>query len=560
MGNQLPKGRKQGGDQKVLSKGDLHKGMYNGTGLYHCFLNVVIQSLWHLRSFRERFLALDYTHVCLRKPCAFCALRAIFTMYKFGAEKVIPPEGLRKALSEIYKTNLRFQLETMADATECLDEILKLMHCDHTGIVDVRKYDEIACTPQCISHAAFGALIMDQKQCVACGATSDPVVNNSFVFNVYAQQLLSNKSKSLQKMLGGVGISGFYTSVKKQWSTQKYSCPGDPDENKDEKQNRCRGKAKLRRWCLGLPEVFAVNITWPEEPSKSLIEGVMSKLQLQLKISKLLEFPKHLSKAASKHDLALSGMICYYGRHYFATFRDSMSKKWLLLNDKSISVLGSWKDVIRRCEAGKWQPTMAFYESKCSHVKSSIHLARSMIQRKSVTNRPPSSLPPPPPTRVSKFSPGHEVKIDIQSVGSNLAVETYQTSPSTLNTWVCKECGRKWDVKTPSLKCPMCDTLNTPTNNNPIPALPSPPSNPTTRKRKNEKSPEMSENQSRSSTYQGEGKDDKCRDHSGEGGEEEIGGGKVWVCRACGREHWNDLGFCVMCDRERTGKPSPLFL
>eukprot|EP00954_Amorphochlora_amoebiformis_P002214 173294-Amorphochlora_amoeboformis.AAC.1 len=87
----------------------------------------------------------------------------------------------------------------------------------------------------------------------------------------------------------------------------------------------------------------------------------------------------------------------------------------------------------------------------------------------------------------------------------------------------------------------MCDTLNTPTNNNPIPALPSPPSNPTTRKRKNEKSPEMSENQSRSSTYQGEGKDDKCRDHSGEGGEEEIGGGKVWVCRACGREHWNDL-------------------
>lgn len=29
------------------------KGLVNETGQYNCFLNVVIQSLWHLRSFRR---------------------------------------------------------------------------------------------------------------------------------------------------------------------------------------------------------------------------------------------------------------------------------------------------------------------------------------------------------------------------------------------------------------------------------------------------------------------------------------------------------------------------
>lgn len=32
------------------------KGMENPTGYNNCFINVVIQSLWHLGSFRHRFL------------------------------------------------------------------------------------------------------------------------------------------------------------------------------------------------------------------------------------------------------------------------------------------------------------------------------------------------------------------------------------------------------------------------------------------------------------------------------------------------------------------------
>jgi hypothetical protein len=71
-------------------------------GAFHCFLNVVIQSLWHLRcacraaaaapgathgyslrsTFRARFAALEYAHHCKVSPCVFCSLRGVFAQYE----------------------------------------------------------------------------------------------------------------------------------------------------------------------------------------------------------------------------------------------------------------------------------------------------------------------------------------------------------------------------------------------------------------------------------------------------------------------------------------------
>lgn len=42
-----------------LARLRLVRGLSNDSGLNNCFLNVVIQALWHLRSFREALLALE---------------------------------------------------------------------------------------------------------------------------------------------------------------------------------------------------------------------------------------------------------------------------------------------------------------------------------------------------------------------------------------------------------------------------------------------------------------------------------------------------------------------
>jgi Ubiquitin carboxyl-terminal hydrolase len=61
----------------------LSVSQHNATGKYHCFLNAVIQSLWHVQSFRERFESLAYVHNHAPRakdemPCLFCSLRDIF--------------------------------------------------------------------------------------------------------------------------------------------------------------------------------------------------------------------------------------------------------------------------------------------------------------------------------------------------------------------------------------------------------------------------------------------------------------------------------------------------
>jgi hypothetical protein len=60
------------GEPTPLPKRD-EKGLENQIGDNNCFLNVVIQALWHLDSFRIKFTTMkrDHKH---HDPCAFCAL------------------------------------------------------------------------------------------------------------------------------------------------------------------------------------------------------------------------------------------------------------------------------------------------------------------------------------------------------------------------------------------------------------------------------------------------------------------------------------------------------
>ena len=54
------------GDKEGVKRLCLVRGLRNDSGLNNCFLNVVIQCLWHLQSFREALLSLQPQ---ARPPC-----------------------------------------------------------------------------------------------------------------------------------------------------------------------------------------------------------------------------------------------------------------------------------------------------------------------------------------------------------------------------------------------------------------------------------------------------------------------------------------------------------
>jgi uncharacterized UBP type Zn finger protein len=96
----------------------MKKGLKN-EGDNHCFLNVVIQILWHLRSFRSTFVSAS--HRCAQddeETCVFCSLRHIFLDFESSESACIPPCELRRALSHAFAG--QFEVGQMADASEAL--------------------------------------------------------------------------------------------------------------------------------------------------------------------------------------------------------------------------------------------------------------------------------------------------------------------------------------------------------------------------------------------------------------------------------------------------------
>ena len=57
----------------------------------------------------------------------------------------------------------------------------------------------------------------------------------------------------------------------------------------------------------------------------------------------------------------IRSMVCYYGQHYMA-FVVLNDTQWYMFDDANIVHIGSWSDVISKCEAGRVQASVVFYE------------------------------------------------------------------------------------------------------------------------------------------------------------------------------------------------------
>jgi hypothetical protein len=60
----------------------------------------------------------------------------------------------------------------------------------------------------------------------------------------------------------------------------------------------------------------------------------------------------------------LSSMVCYYGQHYQAIVWRPEQQLYMLFDDASVSRVGSWQQVVAKCQAGRIQPSVLFYQAE----------------------------------------------------------------------------------------------------------------------------------------------------------------------------------------------------
>ncbi|KAJ4707515.1 Ubiquitin carboxyl-terminal hydrolase-related protein [Melia azedarach] len=316
-----------------------------------CFLNAIIQSLWNLREFREEFtsrLLSNHKHIGI--PCAVCSLYDIFAALSIATAdnrgETVAPKPLVIALRTGYENTF---LEGQKDkASQFLQFILESLHESFNVAFSDFESDEYGGPLDCFSagcfvHRIFGMDHYERLNCFKCHVESRHQKYTSLSLDVTAYNLRMMKNKHRK--------SSFDVLLKLAEMNGQLSCEGCGQIN----------HIYHTLWCL--PHIFTIVLGWQraEESSKD-ISTTLSALSNELDLSVLFQGYQ------SDNIYFLIEVVCFSEgqQRYICFIYNHKHGKYVLHDDTTVKVIGSWNDVAAICDAMHLKPQLLFYIHKCS--------------------------------------------------------------------------------------------------------------------------------------------------------------------------------------------------
>eukprot|EP00743_Colponemidia_sp_Colp-15_P012560 GILK01014338.1.p1 GENE.GILK01014338.1~~GILK01014338.1.p1 ORF type:complete len:801 (+),score=115.39 GILK01014338.1:238-2403(+) len=339
---------------------NVNVGLINPLGAQNCFLNVIIQALWHLDSFRSKYATVpEHSHSQVNPHCITCDLKTLFRKYEMtgtseAGSMTVAPDSLRFDLDYLYEGK-KFRMGEMADATEAFIAMLNAIHASSLPVqMNAEEAESVPCTPLCVAHSIFWCSFCEQESC-RCGATSEvqPYDFSTFTFNAYISELFNPESDQFYTV--AEYLHKLPAALARTVRTKKNSCV---DTGSD-----CPFNQTIREmYIMNSPEVFTVGLVWPESrPPIQLMIHLLASLTPVLNL-------KQIFRSSVEDPLAYEfrGMVCYYGMHYIAFFRSNhLFGQWIMFNDSQVEPMGAWNRVVEKCLRERCHPTILFFE-RCS--------------------------------------------------------------------------------------------------------------------------------------------------------------------------------------------------
>ncbi|CAM9448712.1 unnamed protein product [Discosporangium mesarthrocarpum] len=366
-----------GGDL-TSSVAPMPRGLTNATGQNNCFLNVVVQSLWHLDAFRTQFARTgsaaaigggawdrdhkvggggrlcfevknqetDQTHGCSEEPSRLVesSLRSVFQELSVAGEEGASPgaegsaggmegegeaaarntsasvEALRQALSKL--SNARFGVGKMDDAAEAMEAILS---CLEQG------------TCSRVIQRVFTMTIREALTCPRCGTVSPekPTEYGANVFYAHVSALREARDK------WGKGHRPFDDILKDAShgdlvACRQFSCPLAQRRERLPSQRSMTGQR---------PSVFTLGLVW-NNWGPELVSDLLTMLSPSVDLDVVLGNEAHVAQKGQGGTVAaavadrggkaqLRGFFCFQVQkhHYVAFVYNKARREWHLLDD-----------------------------------------------------------------------------------------------------------------------------------------------------------------------------------------------------------------------------------
>ena len=326
----------------------------------NCFINVIIQTLYHSLSFQQYILKQPY-QLYINSPSSSTSLnplyylKLIFSEYKTQTQtirnnRLITSTPFRKALSVYYP---QYNPRQSGDPVELFTHIMNGIHSSYMNSPDFSSDVLKKCIPPCVAHGSFYLNLSDLTKCTRCNAVQKiQYDNNCFSYEIYIWEIFSLIADKT------------YISWKQSLSALYHSIATNVDNDVKVPGCSCGANAKVTKQ-LKLNNAFqqdfniALSLTWssPVAQYRELCK-IYGLIQLSFNNNVLFDIDdkQHCKK------MFLYSMVLFWNNHYICIIKGK-KYEWHLLDDTTIKHFTKYSDVLVYCVKNKYCPVMLFYSA-----------------------------------------------------------------------------------------------------------------------------------------------------------------------------------------------------
>ncbi|KAI3434593.1 hypothetical protein D9Q98_002662 [Chlorella vulgaris] len=358
----------------TCSTGVALPGLRNEVGEYNCFLNVIVQCLWRCGEFRQE-VSEWLPDVAAAHP-VLAALQDMFHAFQQQGEQIKQeewglqhshslapwpaqpghaPDGSPPALpsplpappsaqrpcrpATVDPTALRValgDLEGHGFAVGQMQDPAEVLLCLYDKVM------EATAATGCLTsiNTIFGLLVREEVACHRCGQVSHQ--------SCYTQYFHHTQATTLRLLCAVSDSMG--TLLREAEAQIMKSCDTD--------LLGCGTSNPVNHFLDRAPRVFTLQVAWESDnETPEAISGTLAALDEEVDLGEVYQ-----GADRGLHRCRLRSMVCYYGQHYQALVLVPEAGGWLMFDDTRVTVVGSWADVRHKCEAGRIQPSVLFYE------------------------------------------------------------------------------------------------------------------------------------------------------------------------------------------------------